>query len=494
MRNMRLLLAALFGLIFAAVNQSCISDSFTTSPNDVLTFSADTLSLDTVFTDLGTPTARLKVYNRASKSINISSVRFRKSPSPFTFNVDGVSGTEITNVEIRPNDSIFVFVECFIDPTDTSKPFLVEDALDFVANGVTQSVVVEAYGQNVTRLRGEILTSDRTLTPERPYVVFDSLIVEKGARLTIEPGTRLLFHDKARLIVRGTIEAVGAPGKLIELRGDRLDNVLPDTGYDILAGQWGGVTIAPESYDNRLEYVDMRSTSTGLSIDSGGGSDRRKLLLVNSWLHNSQGTVLKSRHAWVDAFGVCFSEAAEAVVDLTGGRHDFSQCTIANNYLFAFPSQPLLTLRHVLPDNPEGGSEALPLMKASFDNSIIYGMAGDINTDDLTGADVYLRNVLLKSKGSDDSNFINCIWDSDPLFYTVRSDYYFNYRLKPESPAIGAGNPEYVNELTITDIDGLNRLADGAPALGAYVYVVPAEEAGKEGVGKIVTAARGGAE
>ena len=50
---------------------------------------------------------------------------------------------------------------------------------------------------------------------------------------------------------------------MIDMRGDRLDNVLPDVGYDILAGQWRGITIAPESFDNRLEYVDMRSTTDG---------------------------------------------------------------------------------------------------------------------------------------------------------------------------------------------------------------------------------------
>ncbi|MDE7159782.1 MAG: hypothetical protein K2O24_02910 [Muribaculaceae bacterium] len=475
MKTLRLLPVFLLGILLTVIAQSCISDSFTTSPSDVLSFSTDTLRFDTVFTDLGTPTARLKVYNRASKSISISSIRFRKSPSDFSLNVDGVSGTSFANVEIRPNDSIFVFVECFIDPTDTSRPFLVEDELEFVTNGVEQTVVVEAYGQNVTRLRAETLTADATFTAERPYVVYDSLVVAPGAVLRLEPDTRLLFHDKARLVVRGRIEAVGRAGHPVQMRGDRLDNVLPGIGYDILAGQWQGVTIAPESFDNRLEYVDMRSTSHGLRVDSGGGLDRRKLLLVNSWLHNSQSTVLSAEYARVDAYGVCFSEAAEAVVRLTGGIHDFSQCTIANNYLFAIPSQPLLTLLHCLPDKPQEGAEALPLMQASFDNSIIYGMASDINTPDLAGSEVYLRNVLLKANVDNDEHFIDCIGGEDPLFYTVRSDYYFNYRLRPESPAIGTGNPAYVNSLTLTDMDGLNRLADGNPALGAYVYAPPTE-------------------
>lgn len=107
---------------------------------------------------------------------------------------------------------------------------------------------------------------------------------------------------------------------------------------------------------------------------------------------------------------------------------------------------------------------------------IIWGIGSPINEGILDGSQVFLRNVLLKADGKDDSNFINCIWNEDPLFYTVRSDYYFNYRLMPDSPAIGKGNPSFVTPLCQYDMDGLNRLANGAPALGAYVFTPPAEE------------------
>ena len=80
--------------------------------------------------------------------------------------------------------------------------------------------------------------------------------------------------------------------------------------------------------------------------------------------------------------------------------------------------------------------------------------------------------MLLKSAGSDDEHFIACLWNSDPLFYTIRADYYFNYRLKDDSPAIGAGDPSYVTEICLYDMDGNNRMPYGGnPDLGAYVYV-----------------------
>lgn len=472
MKPMHLLLLTFVGL-FCLMAASCINDDITYDSSARLEFSRDTLSLDTVFTDVGTPTARLIVFNRNKKGVNISSIRFKNPDTRFSLNVDGVSGKTFSDVEIRANDSIYIFVECFIDPNDSDAPVLVEDELEFQLNGNTQQVLVEAWGQDVNRLRNVRVEQDMTLTANRPYVVFDSLTVAPGATLSIEPGTRLLFHDKAKLVVEGKLDARGTPHHPIQMRGDRTGNILTDVSYDIMSGQWTGVRIAPESFDNVMEYVDMRSTTTGLVVDSCGNLDRSKLLLLNSWLHNSQANVLSVRHARVDAVGVCFSEAADAVVDLTGGVYNFLQCTIANNYLFKAISEPLLCLYHLKAKDLE--TVGNPLMQASFENCIIYGITDDLNEGDLAGTQVFMRYVLLKSNGSNDSNFIECIWGKDPLFYTIREDYIFNYRLRPDSPAIGAGNPAFVTPEAMTDYYGLNRLGAGNPALGAYVFVKPEE-------------------
>ena len=459
-------LISLFGLI----TTQCISDDISTSSSDLLTFSRDTVSFDTIFTEVGTPTARLIVRNPNSNGVKISHIAFRNPSTRFRLNVDGFSGDSFSDIEIRAKDSIYVFIECYPEEAPSSEPALIEDKLDFVTNGVTQSVQVEAWGQNVTRLSSVTISENTVFTAEQPYVVFDSLIVAPGVKLEIRPGSRILFHDKARMVVRGQLEAIGTPDSVIDMRGDRLDNVLPNVSYDIMAGQWSGLRFAPESYENRMEYVNFRSSSEGLSIDSCGNVQQQKLLLLNSWIHNSQATAFKSSHAWVDAYGTVFSEAANAVVSLTGGKHTFTQCTLSNNYLFAAITQPLLCLSYLFDvDAPD--ADINPLMQASFNNCIIYGLADDINCPSLAGSNVFLRTCMLKSKGSNDDNFIDCIWDADPLFRTIRQDYYFNYRLQAESPAIGAANPMYITDICIIDPDGLNRLSGGRPDLGAYVYV-----------------------
>lgn len=466
-------LIILLSLLFAGSMGGCISDSISTSSTDILSFSRDTVNFDTVFTGVGTPTARLIAFNRAKKGIEISSIRLAGGDdSRFQINVDGVSGKTFHDVEVRGNDSIYIFIECFPPENSSSQPYLISDRLLFTTNGVEQAVELEAYGQNVTRLRGVCISEDTRFTSECPYVVSDSLVVEKGATLFIDPEVQLLFHDGAVMTVRGRLEAVGMPGRMIRMRGDRLDNVLPDVGYEILAGQWGGVRIDPASFDNRLEYVDMQSTVSGLVADSCGDLSRSKVILRNSWLHNSRGNALRADYCKIDAYGCCFSESADAVVLLKGGDHLFEQCTVANNYLFSAISQPLLTLLHALPK--ENDPNRQPYMKMNFTNGIIYGLAADLNEGDFSGSEVYFRNVLLKSKGDDDDNFISCLWDSDPLFLTRRSDYYFNYHVEPDSPAVGAGNPAYVSPAALIDIDGVNRLSTGNPTLGAYAR--PEEE------------------
>jgi hypothetical protein len=54
------------------------------------------------------------------------------------------------------------------------------------------------------------------------------------------------------------------------------------------------------------------------------------------------------------------------------------------------------------------------------------------------------------------------------LYYTVREDYLFDYRLQANSPAIGAGSAELTQQLA--QYDGYGNLRGRTPDLGAYVY------------------------
>jgi len=85
---------------------------------------------------------------------------------------------------------------------------------------------------------------------------------------------------------------------------------------------------------------------------------------------------------------------------------------------------------------------------------------------------VYLRRCLLRSEGEDDEHFVACIWGEDPLYYTVRTDYLFDYRLKADSPARGAADESIALPQSAVDPYGIPR----AGALGAYEAAGPEEE------------------
>lgn len=189
----------------------CIEDDFTTSPSSQPHYSTDTLRIGDVFTAQGTPTHSFIVYNRNSKGIIISNIRFRDPATSdyFRVNVDGLPGKEFNNVEIRAKDSIYVLVEATLPENGFDEPRIIDAPLDFTVNGVTSTVVINISGHDVNRINGETLTSDTHFTSKRPYLITDSLVVAPGITLTIEPGTTMYFHDKASLKVRGTILSEG---------------------------------------------------------------------------------------------------------------------------------------------------------------------------------------------------------------------------------------------------------------------------------------------
>ena len=471
---MRNLIIICIAMLLVGVS-SCIEDDFATGSSDLPEFSVDTLSFDTVFTGEVTATKRFLVYNRHKKQLNIERISFAGAPegAKFYMNVDGRSGEEFANVEVRGEDSIYVFVEARVDVNSATTPFDVFDYLQFVTNGVEQTVVVRAAGQNANTVRNLHITENTTLSDPRPYRVMDSLVVEEGATLTIPAGKTIYFHDKAMLKVRGTLIADGSTGNDVVLRGDRLDKVAGSIPFDLMSGQWGGVVIERGSFDNEMRHVYMQGSSMGVVVDSCGVTDRRKLYLYNSVLHNSSGSLLTAAHSWIDADGCEFSDCRYGVVDLTGGRYTFNNCTFANYYLFDAIMSPILTLWYVLPADKIYDN---PLMQAEFNNCIVYGNCSDINEGDLTGSDVTLHNCLLRAEGTNDANFIDCLWGKDPCFYTVREDYYFDYRLRNESEAIGVGSAERVPQAARTDYYGNERLQERGVDIGAYVWIEQKEE------------------
>ena len=490
-RKLLWMATAVFAL--AAVFTSCIEDDFTTSPSDRLAFSTDTVAFDTVITLQGTATKQMVVYNHSNKQINISSIKVAglSDKGHFHLNVDGVRGDEFQNVEIRGNDSIFIFIEAYLDEMERNEPTLLEDKLEFVTNGVAQYVKLTAWGQDVVRINGDTIRRNTRFTADKPYLIYGTMFVSERATLTIDAGATLLFHDKAMMRCAGRVLANGTAEAPITFRGDRLDRIVGEISFDIMSGQWGGVVFTRRTTGNVLKHVIMKGSTYGMNCTNADGDTTQcALKLINCVLTNSAGTCLATDSCYVEAIGTEFSDAAQEVVWFEGGKVMMSHCTFANNYLFVVPKLPIVNVFDLEYFNGD-----IYKIRARFDNCILYGLSDDFNAgirkDNVSNdtvyrvysevtegkLDVYLRYCLLKgSERENGAHFINCMWEGDPCFLTVRDDYIFDYRLGNESDAIGKGNPDLCPVEGRYDRYGNDRFVRGSIDLGAYVWMYIPDE------------------
>lgn len=492
MKSLRNIFTFILLAVAAAVGlSSCIEDAISTSAADQPSFSTDTLRMGDLFTLDASPTHRFIVYNRHSKGINISRIAFSDDPAGmFRINVDGMSGREFNNVEIRANDSIFVFVEATLAENGLEKAADVLAHIDFVTNGVTTRMPVKASGRDVTRLKGDVrYTADTELNAGKPYHVYDSLVVEQGVTLTIGEGTELFFHDDARIVVHGTLQVNGTPEKPVSMTGHRTGFVAASIPYEIMSGQWRGIEFTKTSKGNSITHATIRNSANGLTLDHAGSDDTATpaLTLVNSQVRNTKRYVVEAIHSNLLVAGCELADASQGIVRLVGGTHTFNHCTIANYYLFTALGGAAVQMEHLNADDDiengadgsdnenEGDNESdvdlsLPYLAAEFSNCILYGNGTELSHGDLNDTEVYIRRSLLKSAGEDDEHFISCLWDEDPLYYTERENYIFDYRLRPDSPAAAAANAELTLPVTALDFYGTPRTA---PSLGAYEFVAP---------------------
>lgn len=477
MKRLKILFALILGaLSFSCALTSCIEDGVSTSAADQPVFSTDTLRLGSLLTLGPSPTSRFIVYNNHDKIINISEIAFRDDPDgTFRMNVDGLSGRRFSNVEIRPNDSIFVFVEATLPENGKDLPVEVVAHIDFRVNGVTSTMPVKAQGQDVIRLKGDTRFSGQArLDAARPYHVSDSLVVEEGATLTITPGVRLLMHDDAAIIVHGRLLIEGTAEKPVSITGDRSGYVAAAIPYEVMSGQWRGLRFTSTSRGNRITHASIRNSEQGILLEYCGGTTADPALtLLNSQVRNTKGYIVEATHSALVAAGCELSDASLGILRLAGSEHVINHCTLANYYLFTAIGGAAIQMVHLDPEDTEFNAAYdraedadLPWLTADISNTIIYGLGPDLSHGDLAGLPVTLRNCLLKSDGSNDENFIDCLWATDPMMGVIREAYIFDYRLAPESPALNAGNPDLVYHGADTDINGDPRLP--TPSIGAY--------------------------
>lgn len=454
---------------------SCLSDEeYTTSPNDMLTFSKDSIRFDTIISGSPTKTYTFSVYNHASKAIRIPQISLKKgSASPFYVNADGTQLTDgvASDFEIASKDSMIVYLMANVPTTDTDAPIAYEDELEFLTeSGNHQSVILTASGQDVVTLKDCHITENATLNAQRPYRVMDSIVVEKGATLTLAAGTCFLFHKGATLRVRGSLRVEGTIEKPVTLRGDRLDDMFVNQPYDRTPGLWNGVEITSDAHDNYINFADIHSGTYGIRVDSTDASVRT-LTIENSKIHTVSNHALDVRMANVYVGNSLLANAGSDCLHVCGGDVSLLQCTLARFYVFTGGYGHALDFANYESNN------RLPLHRLDLTNCIVTGyqddeLLGKSNADYEEDEFNYLfTNCLINTpapKGPDD-HFENCLWDveekgANKEEVVVREKNFatefnlknltFSFVLSPNSKAVGTAKADSTYPL---DIAGKTR-------------------------------------
>ena len=495
---------AFLSIVFSILLSACLSSDFDTTINKgSLTFSRDTLFLDTVFTNTSSSTRVLKVYNKSNQNLRIPSIYLERGNSSFyRLNVDGVSGNDIENIDILAKDSLFIFVEATIDFNQVSDPLYI-DQIVFSSENEPQKVELVTLVQdahflfpqknsegiketieigidengNSIAVEGFYLSGSQQWNNDKPYVIYGFAGVSTGNTLQISKGTQIYFHQNSGLIIEkgGSLLMTGEIGEEVVLQGDRLEQL-----YKENPGQWSTIWLRSGSVNNYLENVIIKNNDIGIVTDSIVSPDQPGLMLKNVQIYNTSSFGILGRNAHVKAENIVVANNGNASVACTfGGKYEFIHSTLANYWNKSIRQFPTLYINNfILSSDSENTAFVNDLVQADFINCIIEGNQNkELVLERIEGAvfNYFFQNDMIRFSDNNSS--------SDPLYDFDNTEYYLsnifngtpdfvdisqnNFLLGENSDAIGKADQLRAQEVPF-DLLGNDRTTN--PDSGAYQY------------------------
>ncbi|EGV42728.1 hypothetical protein BZARG_2504 [Bizionia argentinensis JUB59] len=512
---MKRIIYFLFCVGFLMLWSSCRKDLEFAPSSGNLEFSKDTVYLDTVFTNIGSSTYNLIVYNRSKDDISIPTIKLASGiSSEYRLNVDGMSGNSFENVEILAKDSMYVFIETTIDINNlpNTGAFLYTDKIEFDTGSKMQAVnlvtlvkdavfiypnkdqstgIIETLTLNIggeileTEIEGRYLEpSEFNFTNQKPYVIYGYAAVPNGETLIIDAGARVHFHSNSGILV--------ADGASINVNGtfstdqDLLENEVIFQGnrlepnFSDIPGQWGTIWLFQGSVNNTIKYATIKNAGVGIISDSNANEPNAKLTITNSQIYNSSNFGILGRNTSITAENVVINNSGQSSFAGTeGGKYNFTHCTIANYWNNSFRQFPALLL-----NNFRETADAVylfDLTEANFNNCIIYGNDNpefilDEVADPGNIFNFKFTNSLVRFQDSN-NNFSGANYDFDDttryeaMRFNSDPDFKNTHKNKliigDNSGAIDIGTNPFSNQVG-NDILNVNRTS--TPDAGAYQH------------------------
>lgn len=377
----------LTGVLFSATffTTGCRKDN----GNGNISFSTDTLTFDTVFATFGSTTRYFKVFNDSRQPLKIDDIRLMHLVGQqFRMMVDGVAGDQFSSIEIPAKDSIYVFVEVTVNPNDQTNPYVIIDDVMFTVGDKTETVHLQAWGQNAHFHYGLEIDSNSTViwNNDLPHVIVSKgdvpgVYIRCGSSLKINPGCKVFFEGNSAIFVEGTLTAeANTWTDSIVFQGARLEQY-----YDDKPGQWFGVVFLRNNDcipQGSFDHCIINESSYGIYAGSGLSSDINTYLgptkrpvvnIKNSIIKNGLYNTVFGFNAKVTAENSLFYVAGEHLVKLgLGGEYNFAHCTMYNSgSKYVNHQKETLLLSNGL-DDGNGNIYIEPLV-TSFKNCIVYG-------------------------------------------------------------------------------------------------------------------------
>lgn len=474
-------------LVISFVFLACQDEmQFSNDKNAQLHFSTDTLHFDTVFTTIGSTTLHFKIYNKNKQAVKTSVKLAGGKNSFFRLNIDGKANDKFDDLEIMGKDSIYVFAEVNVNPQNQNSPIVISDSILFFTNGNAQNIKLIAYGQDV-HLYNDSIIDTRKWTNDKPYLIYNSILVDSLHTLSIEKGVRIYFHPNSSMLVKGTLIVNGTLEEPVVFQGDRLEK-----WYANAPGQWGSTFITKEgkkvvlggihllkgSKDNYINYAEIKNGNIGIQIDYFDPKSLQPTLILSNSIIKSMALIgIEARTSKVLVSNTVVANCGYYCMRLMyGGNYEFYHSTFANYMPKTYGGRKGETIAF---NNYFATQENINLFPfyAKFANCIVYGNKAkreEIIIDKKTNKSVEfqylfdhcLMKITDKWNIRDAEHFKKVINHKDSLPRFVNPEL-GNFRLDTLSAAKDKGNRNYATIFT-KDQDGNFRNTDNAPDAGAY--------------------------